>query len=467
MKDTALPTASAPPAASMHPKLFGTDGVRGVANVFPMTAEISMQLGRALAYMIRNGEHRHRVIIGKDTRLSGYMIEQALAAGIMSMGVDVVLVGPMPTPAVAHLTRSMRADAGAVISASHNPYQDNGIKFFWRDGFKLPDETESKIEQLIFEKSLDSLRPTATAVGRAVRMDDAQGRYIAEVKSTFPASLTLEGLTLVVDCANGAAYKVAPTVLEELGAKVIELGVTPDGKNINDRCGALHPESLQKAVLKHKAHLGIALDGDADRLIVVDEKGVVVDGDAIMAICTGELVARKELAKKTLVSTVMSNIGLERAVSQWGVKVVRTKVGDRYVVEEMRKHGYNFGGEQSGHLVFLGHATTGDGTLAALQVLAVMCRSGKPMSELTKIFEPVPQVLLNVMVKEKRELSKLPTVLKTIAGVEKKLGKEGRVLVRYSGTEAKVRVLVEGIDAKKIRAWAEEIGESLKKALGE
>ena len=467
MKDTALPTASAPPAASIHPKLFGTDGVRGVANVFPITAEISMQLGRALAYMIRNGEHRHRVIIGKDTRLSGYMIEQALSAGIMSMGVDVVLVGPMPTPAVAHLTRSMRADAGAVISASHNPYQDNGIKFFWRDGFKLPDETESKIEQLIFEKSLDSLRPTATAVGRAVRMDDAQGRYIAQVKSTFPTELTLEGLTLVVDCANGAAYKVAPTVLEELGAKVIELGVTPDGKNINDRCGALHPEALQKAVLKHKANLGIALDGDADRLIVVDEKGVVVDGDAIMAICTGELVARKELAKKTLVSTVMSNIGLERAVAQWGVKVVRTKVGDRYVVEEMRKHGYNFGGEQSGHLVFLGHATTGDGTLAALQVLAVMCRAGKPMSELTKIFEPVPQVLLNVMVKEKRELSKLPTVLKTIAGVEKKLGKDGRVLVRYSGTEAKVRVLVEGIDAKKIRAWAEEIGESLKKALGE
>ena len=451
----------------MHPKLFGTDGVRGVANVFPMTAEISMQLGRALAYLIRNGEHRHRVIIGKDTRLSGYMIEQALASGIMSMGVDVVLVGPMPTPAVAHLTSSMRADAGAVISASHNPYQDNGIKFFWRDGFKLPDETESKIEKLIFEKSLDSLRPTATAIGGAVRLDDAPGRYISRVKSTFPEALTLEGLTLVIDCANGAAYKVAPTVLEELGAKVIELGVTPDGKNINDACGALHPESLQKAVLKHKAHLGIALDGDADRLIVVDEKGRVVDGDAIMAICTGELVARKELAKKTLVSTVMSNIGLERAVAQWGVKVVRTRVGDRYVVEEMRKHGYSLGGEQSGHLVFLGHATTGDGTLAALQVLAVMCRTGKPMSELTKIFEPVPQVLLNVLVKEKRELSKLPTVQKVIAAVEKKLGKDGRVLVRYSGTEAKVRVLVEGIDAKKIRAWAEEIGESLRGALGE
>ncbi len=450
-----------------HPKLFGTDGVRGVANVFPMTAEISMQLGRALAYLIRNGDHRHRVIIGKDTRLSGYMIEQALSAGIMSMGVDVLLVGPMPTPAVAHLTSSMRADAGAVISASHNPYQDNGIKFFWRDGFKLPDETESKIEQLIFEKSLDSLRPTATAVGRAFRLEDAQGRYISRVKSSFPTELTLEGLTLVVDCANGAAYKVAPTALEELGAKVIELGVAPDGKNINDECGALHPEALQKAVLKHKANLGIALDGDADRLIVVDEKGQVVDGDAIMAICAGELMARKELKKKTLVSTVMSNIGLERAVARWGVKVVRTAVGDRAVVEEMRKHGYSLGGEQSGHLVFMAHATTGDGTLAAMQVLTVMCRTGKPMSELTQIFEPVPQTLLNVKVKERRDLAHLPTVQKAIASVEKKLGKEGRVLVRYSGTEPKVRVLVEGTDAKKIRAWAEEIGESLHRALGE
>jgi phosphoglucosamine mutase len=449
-----------------HPKLFGTDGVRGVANVFPMTAEIAMQMGRALAYVIRNGEHRHRVVIGKDTRLSGYMIEQALASGIMSMGVDVLLVGPMPTPAVAHLTSSMRVDAGAVISASHNPYQDNGIKFFWRDGFKLPDETESKIEQLIFEKSLDSLRPTATAIGGAVRMEDAQGRYIAQVKSTFPRDLTLEGIKLVVDCANGAAYKVAPMALKELGATVIELGVEPDGKNINHECGALHPEKLARAVVANKAHLGIALDGDADRLIVVDEKGKVVDGDAIMAICTGELVARKELAKKTLVSTVMSNIGLERAVAKWGVKVVRTKVGDRYVVEEMRKHGYSLGGEQSGHLVFIDHATTGDGTLAALQVLAVMCRAGKPMSELTKIFEPVPQVLLNVMVKEKRDLSKLPAVTKVITGVEKKLGHDGRVLVRYSGTEPKVRVLVEGVDAKKIKQYAEEIGDSLRKSLG-
>lgn len=448
-----------------HPKLFGTDGVRGVANVFPMTAEIAMQMGRALAYLIRNGEHRHRVIIGKDTRLSCYMLEQALSAGIMSMGVDVLFVGPLPTPAIAHLTSSMRADAGAVISASHNAYQDNGIKFFWRDGYKLPDETESKIEELIFEKSIDSLRPTAQAIGRAVRLDDAPGRYIAMVKSSFPRELTLEGLTLVIDCANGAAYKVAPTALRELGAKVIELGVEPNGTNINDGCGALHPEDLAKHVLKHKAHLGIALDGDADRLIVVDEKGKVVDGDAIMAICTGELVARKELKKKTLVATVMSNIGLERAVGKWGVKVVRTKVGDRHVVSEMRKHGYSLGGEQSGHLVFLDHATTGDGTLAALQVLAVMCRSGKPMSELTKIFEPVPQTLLNVMVKEKRELANLPTVTKVIAAVEKKLGKDGRVLVRYSGTEPKVRVLVEGIDAKKIKAHAEEIGDAIKRAL--
>jgi phosphoglucosamine mutase len=451
---------------AVHPRLFGTDGVRGTANVFPMTAELAMHLGRALAYICRAGEHRHRVIIGKDTRLSGYMIEHALAAGIMSMGVDVELVGPLPTPAIANLTTSMRADAGAVISASHNPYEDNGIKFFGRDGFKLPDETERKIETLIFEKALDSLRPTATRIGGAVRLDDARGRYIVFLKNTFPRELTLEGLKLVIDCANGAAYRVAPEVLEELGAEVVTLGVEPDGKNINAGCGALHPQGLQKAVVEHKAHLGIALDGDADRLIVVDEKGQVVDGDAIMAICTQELVARKLLKKKTLVSTVMSNVGLERAVSAWGVKVVRTAVGDRYVVEEMRKHGYVLGGEQSGHLVFLDHATTGDGTLAALQVLALMVRSGKPLSELTRIFEPVPQVLLNVVVKEKRELSNLPEVTKAIGQVEKKLGREGRVLVRYSGTEPKARVLVEGTDAKKIKQYAEEIGAALKRALG-
>ncbi|HLL04533.1 MAG TPA: phosphoglucosamine mutase [Myxococcaceae bacterium] len=446
-------------------RLFGTDGVRGEANVYPMTAEVAMQLGRALAYLIRNGPHQHRVIIGKDTRLSGYMIEQALAAGITSMGVDVWLTGPLPTPGISNLTTSMRADAGAVISASHNPYQDNGIKFFWRDGFKLPDETEAKIEELLSSGAIDSIRPTADKIGRAFRLEDARGRYIVFLKATFPRELTLEGMTIVVDCANGAAYKTAPAVLEELGAKVISLGVSPDGTNINDKCGALHPESLARAVLQHGAHLGLALDGDADRLIVVDEKGKVVDGDAIMAICTGELVAREQLKKKTLVSTVMSNIGLERAVSRWGVKVARTRVGDRYVVEEMRKHGYNLGGEQSGHLLFLDHATTGDGTLAALQLLAVMCRQGKPLSELASIFEPVPQTLVNVVVKQKRELGELPEVMKVIHGVEEKLGSEGRVLVRFSGTEPKVRILIEGENAARNEAYAKEIAEALSKAL--
>jgi phosphoglucosamine mutase len=446
-------------------KLFGTDGVRGVANVHPMTAEMAMQLGRALAYIIQKGNHRHRVIIGKDTRLSGYMLEQALAAGITSMGVDVELTGPLPTPGIANITTSMRADAGAVISASHNPYQDNGIKFFFRDGFKLPDETEGKIEELIFSRSIDHLRPTATKIGRAVRLEDARGRYVVFLKNTFPRELTLEGLVIAVDCANGAAYKSAPSVLEELGAKVIKLGVEPDGKNINHRCGAMHPENLSKAVVKHGAHVGLALDGDADRLIVVDEKGNVVDGDAIMAICTGELVERRELKKKTLVSTVMSNIGLERAVSKWGVKVVRTRVGDRYVVEEMRKHGYSLGGEQSGHLVFLDHATTGDGTLAALQLLAVLCRKQKPLSELTKIFEPVPQTLLNVVVKHRKELGELPAVMAAIKSAETKLGKNGRVLVRFSGTEPKVRVLIEGPDESKNVQYARDIVAALEKSL--
>ncbi|OJH36895.1 phosphoglucosamine mutase [Cystobacter ferrugineus] len=446
-------------------RLFGTDGVRGVANVYPMTAEVAMQLGRALAHLIRNGPHRHRVIIGKDTRLSGYMLEQALAAGIISMGVDVDLVGPLPTPGIANLTTSMRADAGAVISASHNPYQDNGIKFFWRDGFKLPDETEAKIEELVASGAIDSIRPTATKIGRAFRLEDARGRYIVFLKTTFPRELTLEGLTVVVDCANGAAYKTAPAVLEELGAKVITLGVQPDGKNINHKCGALHPENLAKCVVKNGAHLGIALDGDADRLIVVDEKGQVVDGDAIMAICTGELVTRKELKKKTLVATVMSNVGLERAVANYGVKVVRTKVGDRYVVEEMRKNGYNLGGEQSGHLIFSDHTTTGDGTLAALQLLAVMCRQQKPVSELASIFQPVPQTLLNVVVKNKRELGELPSVMRAIQDVEKKLGKDGRVLVRFSGTEPKARVLIEGTDATRNEQYAQQIAQELSAAL--
>jgi len=447
-------------------RLFGTDGVRGVANVWPMTTEVAMQLGRAVAHLMRNGNHRHRVVIGKDTRLSGYMLEQALAAGICSMGVDVMLVGPLPTPGIAFITQSMRADAGAVISASHNPYQDNGIKFFSRDGFKLPDETEMKIEELIASSSLDSMRPTATKIGKAYRIEDAQGRYIVFLKNTFPKELTLDGLTIVVDCAHGASYRVAPAVFEELGAKVIRIGVAPDGKNINAKVGALYPEHMAKAVQKHGADLGIALDGDADRVIVCDEKGKIVDGDAIMAICARELAERKALAKRTLVATVMSNMGLDKAMNGIGVKVVRTRVGDRYVVEEMRRSGFNFGGEQSGHLIFLDHATTGDGAIAALNLLAVMVKSGKPLSELARFLTLFPQTQLNIAVKEKRELGELPTVMKAIRSVEGALGKEGRVLVRFSGTESKARVLIEGPDARRNKGYADQIAGELKKALG-
>lgn len=451
--------------ATKSRKLFGTDGVRGEANVFPMTVEVMMQLGRALAHLIRNGNHRHRVIIGKDTRLSGYMLEQALAAGITSMGVDVAMVGPLPTPGIANLTTSMRADAGAVISASHNPYKDNGVKFFWRDGYKLPDETEHQLEELVMSGAIDHIRPTKDAIGRAVRLEDARGRYIVYLKMSFPRELTLEGMKVVVDCAHGAAYRTAPAVLEELGAEVITLGVDPDGTNINRMQGALHPEALAAAVLEHGAQVGLALDGDADRLIVVDEKGRVVDGDALMAICTQEMVARQALKQNTLVATVMSNVGLERAVGRLGVNVVRTQVGDRYVVEEMRKHGYNLGGEQSGHLVFMDHATTGDGTLAALQVLAVMVRMGRPLSELTGIFEPVPQILLNVAVQRRAALEELIEVQQAIRDVEQKLGQEGRVLVRFSGTEPKVRILVEGPDGTANEAYAKQIAEAVSRSL--
>lgn len=454
----------------MTRRLFGTDGVRGVANVHPMTAEMALRLGRALAFIVRNGSHRHRIVIGKDTRLSGYMLEQAIASGISSMGVDVMLCGPLPTPGIAFLTESMRADAGVVISASHNPYQDNGIKFFSRDGFKLPDALELRIEGLVLDgdggAELQALRPTATRIGKAMRIDDAVGRYVVFLKSILPKDLTLDGLTVVVDCANGAAYRVAPAVLEELGAKVIPLHVTPDGTNINDGCGAVHPELMAKVVRKHGANLGLALDGDADRAILVDETGRVVDGDAIMALVGRDLIRQKALAKKTVVATVMSNLGLERALSPLGGRVVRTAVGDRYVVEEMRRAGYNFGGEQSGHLIFLDHVTTGDGVAAALNVLAVMQREGKPLSELARCFEPFPQALVNVAVKEKRPLAELPAVQRAIGAAEKALGSEGRVLVRFSGTENKVRVLVEGPDAKRIQAHADEIAGELRKALG-
>ncbi len=468
MANQPTPTASTPSPAPR--RLFGTDGVRGVANVHPMTAEMALQLGRALAWIVRSGPHRHRIVIGKDTRLSGYMLEQAIASGICSMGVDVMLTGPLPTPGIAFLTHSMRADAGVVISASHNPYQDNGIKFFSRDGFKLADELELEIERLVLDaggtEDFQGLRPTATRIGKAKRVDDAIGRYVVFLKAIFPKQLSLEGMTVVVDCANGAGYHVAPDVFEELGAKVIALNTSPDGKNINAKCGAVHPEAMAKAVLRHKADLGIALDGDADRAILVDEKGRVVDGDAIMALVGRDLQRRKQLSKGTVVATVMSNLGLERSLAQVGAKVVRTAVGDRYVVEEMRRSGCNFGGEQSGHLVFLDYVTTGDGVAAGLNTLAVMAREGRPLSELARCFEPVPQALVNVAVKQRRALGELPGVQKSIAAVERSLGKDGRVLVRFSGTENKVRVLVEGPDAKKTRSHADTIAAEIVRALG-
>jgi phosphoglucosamine mutase len=470
--DGVLPGASIT-ASALQRRLFGTDGVRGVANVSPMTAEMALQLGRALAWLVRNGPHRHRIVIGKDTRLSGYMLEQAIASGICSMGVDVMLCGPLPTPGIAFITQSMRADAGVVISASHNPYQDNGIKFFSRDGFKLPDEAELRIERLVFGTPADgdgaedfqSLRPTATMIGQAQRIDDAIGRYVVFLKSVFPRELRLDGVTVVVDCAHGAAYKVAPAVFEELGAKVVRLNVNPDGKNINEGCGAVHPEAMARAVAEHGAQIGIALDGDADRVIVADEHGRIVDGDAIMAIVGRDMLRQGRLVKNTVVSTVMSNVGLERALRQVGGFVVRTQVGDRYVVEEMRRHGYNFGGEQSGHLLFLDNVTTGDGVCAALNLLAVMLREGKPLSELAGCFVPVPQAQLNVAVREKRPLETLPAVQDAVASVERALGAEGRVLVRYSGTENKARVLVEGPEADRIAAYARQIGDALKASL--
>ncbi len=449
-------------------KLFGTDGVRGVANVYPMTTEMAMQIGRAAAHIFKkDGDaRRHRIVIGKDTRLSGYMIENALAAGICSMGVDVLLVGPLPTPGIANITSSMRADAGVVISASHNPFQDNGIKFFSRDGVKLPDAVELTIEELIFSKGIDSLRPIATEVGKAFRIDDAAGRYVVFLKSTFPKELDLSGLKIALDCANGAAYKVAPAVFEELGAEVIPLSVRPNGSNINAGCGSLHPEIVSEAVRKHGAHLGIALDGDADRVIFVDEYGNQVDGDRIMAICATDMLKRRKLRKNTLVATVMSNMGLDIAIRAAGGKIVKTAVGDRYVVEEMMRGGYNFGGEQSGHLIFLDYNTTGDGIQSALQVLAVMRRRQRPLSELAGIMEPLPQVLVNVRVKKKKDIADYPEIASLLTGIEDKMKDEGRVLIRYSGTEPLLRIMLEGRDKCEIETWAEEVADLVRKRIG-
>jgi phosphoglucosamine mutase len=446
-------------------KLFGTDGIRGVANIDPMTTELAMQLGRGVAYIFKNKDKRHRIVIGKDTRLSGYMLENALVAGICSMGVDVLLVGPLPTPGIAFLTSSMRADAGIVISASHNQFQDNGIKIFSGSGFKLPDQLENKIEKLIFSDQIDSLRPTAAEVGKAFRMDDAVGRYVVYLKNSYPKEFSLDGVKIVLDCANGAAYRVAPAVFEELGAEVMAWNIEPNGENINWQCGSLYPKLVMQKVKDCGADIGISLDGDADRAIFSDELGNLVDGDRIMAICANSLHQGKRLRRNTLVATVMSNLGLDLAMKERGIKVLHTQVGDRYVVEEMARGGYNLGGEQSGHLIFLDYNTTGDGVLSALQVLAVMKRENKRLSELAKIMTPFPQVLLNVPVRQKKDPQQIPEITSLLKKIEAKLADRGRILVRSSGTESLIRVMVEGENEKEISAFAEQIAECIRKKM--
>ncbi len=450
-------------------KLFGTDGIRGEANQYPMTADLILRLGQAAAVVFKRHLGKQdgdkvKVVIGKDTRLSGYMFEYALTSGLCSMGVDVFLVGPMPTPAIAHLTRSFAADVGIVISASHNPASDNGIKFFDKDGFKLPDELEEEIESEM-ERPPDTSRINGLAVGRAIRIDDAAGRYIEFTKNSIK-NMSLAGIKIVLDCANGAAYKVAPPIFEELGAEVIVMSNSPDGLNINKGCGALHPEKLSEAVRNYHADIGIALDGDADRLIVVDENGEVVDGDHIMAMCAVDMKRRGKLSKNAVVVTVMTNIGFHKAMKKHGIDVIVTKVGDRYVVEEMRKNGYMLGGEQSGHMIFFSRSTTGDGTLSALQVLALMKTSGKPVSELAKIMVSFPQTLISVKVKDRVPLDALPEVQEKIRSAESVLGDDGRVLVRYSGTSKKCRVMVEAKDQRQADALAKDIAGEIESSIG-
>ncbi len=446
--------------------LFGTDGVRGIANQEPMTPETVVKLGRAVAHLFKAPGARRSIVIGKDTRLTGYMLETALTAGITSMGVDVLLVGPLPTPGIAFITRSLRADAGVVISASHNPFEDNGIKFFSGEGLKLPDAMESRIEELLDTGEIDKIRPGAHDIGKAFRIGDAVGRYIEFAKNTFPKRLTLRGLRIVVDCAHGATYRVSPTVLRELGADVVAFNVAPDGVNINAGCGSLHPEVAQQAVVAERADLGFTHDGDGDRLLVVDEHGVLADGDQILAICGLDMLAEGRLTSRTVVATVMSNAGLEVAMRQAGIRVLRTPVGDRAVLEEMLRGGHALGGEQSGHVIFTEHNTTGDGIVTALQVLAAMLRSGKRLSELAACMPRFPQVLENVRVRRKEDLATLPAVQARIRDAEAALKDGGRVLVRYSGTETMARVMVEGPDEPTIHRWAQEIAAAIREALG-
>ena len=439
----------------MGRKYFGTDGVRGTANAGAMTADMVLKIGLAAGNLYRRGNHRHRVVIGKDTRLSGYMLEQALTAGLLAAGMDVFLFGPLPTPAVAMLTRSMRADLGVMISASHNPFQDNGIKIFGPDGFKLSDEQELQIEAMLDDPKLMSDAASDT-IGRAKRIDDAQARYIEFAKRTYPKDMTLDGLRVVIDTANGAAYKVAPTALWELGAEVIQIGHEPNGININEKCGSTHPEAMCAKVKELRADIGIALDGDADRVIIADDKGRVVDGDQLMALMATSWARRGELKGGGLVATIMSNLGLERYLAEQKLALIRTKVGDRYVVEHMRANGYNVGGEQSGHIVLSDFSTTGDGLLAALQVLAEVKRAGKPVSEVCNLFTPLPQVLKNVKFKEGAPLQN-NQVQKMIADAEQRLGNSGRLVIRPSGTEPVIRVMAEGDDEGLVRNIVDEL----------
>jgi len=446
-------------------KLFGTDGVRGTANTEPMTAETAMRLGMAAGHFFTRGKHRHTVVIGKDTRLSGYMLEPALTAGFISMGMDVVLLGPLPTPAVALLTRSMRADLGVMISASHNPFEDNGIKLFGPDGYKLSDEAESTIERLM-EEGLANVRVAPDRLGRARRLDDAIGRYIEYTKSTFPRGLRLDGLKIVVDCANGAAYKVAPTVLWELGAEVVPVGVSPDGFNINRNCGSLSTEVMRSQVVAHGADIGIALDGDADRVVLCDERGRLIDGDQVMALIAKLWKNTGALKGGGVVATVMSNLGLERFLEGEGLALHRTSVGDRYVLEKMRKDGYNLGGEQSGHIIMSDHTTTGDGLVAALQVLASLIGADRPASELLRLFEPMPQTLKNVRVPAEKSATVLDeaSVKAAIAEAEKALVGRGRLLIRKSGTEPLIRVMAEGDNEAFIDPLVDSIIHAIQKA---
>lgn len=449
----------------MSDRLFGTDGMRGTVNTTPMTVDTALRLGLAAGVRFRHGPHQHKVVIGKDTRLSGYMFESALTAGLCAAGMHVIMTGPLPTPAISFLTRSMRADLGVVISASHNPYTDNGIKFFDADGYKLPDQTENEIAEMVENQDMAWPYPSPGKVGRATKIEDAGGRYIVYTKSCFPAHLTLSGLRIVVDCANGAAYKVAPLALEELGAEVFRLSTSPNGLNINDHCGSLHPDVVAAKVREVRADVGLALDGDADRLIVVDEKGNILDGDQLMAMCAQAMMARDELPGNLLVATAMSNLALEFFMKDRGGTLLRTQVGDRYVVEAMRREGAMLGGEQSGHLIFHRYSTTGDGLLAALQILRIMREREKPLSELAGLLTPFPQKLVNVRIQKRLPFEERPAIGEAIARVEAELGGRGRVLLRYSGTELLCRIMVEGEDESRVKIFAADLAEVVEREL--